>query len=159
MYGGDYADEDEFEIPLVATYEPDKAQRFIRLCKRKDKLHDLRVHALQLFDNKYRADNPRPEMDYSVLKERVRWPSGLKQSEITQEMRDERNAIEAHNRAAWDAHAVLTQAWEEKFEAARIAFLLAAKVPKKKHHNLMHGSHYKKRSENRKYKIKELKVI
>jgi hypothetical protein len=60
VYGGCYQDENEFEKALIATYEPDVAQRYIRRRKALDVLHDRRQAALRLFDNKYRTDNPQP---------------------------------------------------------------------------------------------------
>lgn len=160
VYGGCYQDEDEFEHPLVATYEPDKAERYIRRRKALDKLHDRRHAALDLFDKKYRAENPYPSWDEyrPQMLVRAKWPSGLRQQDITPEMRAEREQIDAHNKRVSDEHTALVKAWDEKFEAARRHFLTVAKVPVKKQDHFL-GYCHTKRAEEYKYKIKELKVI
>jgi hypothetical protein len=160
VYGGCYQDEDEFEKALVATYEPDKAERYIRRRKALDKLHDRRHSALELFDNKYRAENPRPSWDEYIpqMLERVRWPAGLRQQDITPEMRAERERILVHNKRVSDEHSARDKEWDEKFQAARRHFLTVARVPKKKQDHFL-GYCHTKRAEEYKYKIKELKVI
>jgi hypothetical protein len=82
----------------------------------------------------------------------------MRQQDITPEMRQERVNVDTHNAALWAAYKVLMDEWNEKFQAARVEFLKAMKVPEKKHDHFL-GYGRTERAKEWKYKIKELKVI
>lgn len=60
--------------------------------------------------------DPRPESP--AWKSAPRWPAGLGEKDITQEMREERNLIAAENEALRAAYEPLEKAWKERQKSA-----------------------------------------
>lgn len=66
------------------------------------------------YRSEWEANNPSPILDRSEWREIKKWKAGLRQDEITQEMRDEREATKAHNQALSEAHTKLMDEWHER---------------------------------------------
>lgn len=70
----------------------------------------------------YESSNPSPSWlkvsEYGTIQKVPKWPQGLKKSQITQEMRDERDRIIAENAKVSEAFYEAMTVWDTKQEVA-----------------------------------------
>lgn len=73
-----------------------------------------------------RAADPEPKLKTHLLLPVKCWPAGMRTQDITAEMRAEREQINAHNDALYEAHSVLNGEWYSRVVEATTAKVLAA---------------------------------
>ena len=141
----------------IATHDKVKAEKYIA-----DKMnwHNLRVICsakVREFARQWGLDNPRPVYS-GERKEAKRWPAGLKESEITVEMRQERNDVILFNQKLDEEHTILCDLWRNKEQEAKRQFVASLNISDGKvAESLVYNDYYDYNIPE--YKIEELEVI
>lgn len=162
--GGSYVNEDEYDEPVVASFDRTKCEQYVAEHQAESaEFIRLADELNKLYSSKLKDDPYGGGIEYSSpLKDKPRWPSGLKQHEITQEMRDERKQVEEYNTRLMEERSAKVQAHEEKrlvrFTEFRQRFIKFKDVPEK-WHKLFLQNNFVPIDRNRRFSIKTLPMI
>lgn len=74
------------------------------------------------------------------LKEIKKWRAGIHMNEITQEMRDERNATKEYNNQVVKELGKVREEWQKRKDQWTTEFLNSIGVPEENHSKIQHGS-------------------
>ena len=103
---------DDYNVVLGYKSTADEAKAAVEALKesynKARNLHNL----VQTGIIKFNTENPLPKLQKQI--DYPRWPSGIDKSLITQEMRDERKAIQDKNEVENSKHSVLHMEWRKK---------------------------------------------
>jgi len=105
----------------VASHDKQKCEEYIAEKKKQFALLNQQYKQKSAYSIEWREQNPQPESPVPVP--RPKWPSGLRREHITEEMRAERNRVDAINKEIWDKHGEVMDAWHEAHEVAMCKFI------------------------------------
>lgn len=150
---------DIYRSSIKASLDKDKVEAFVAEQIENDTIRGERLHALSKFDEEWATEHPCPP--FPELKKITRWQPGLRDSEITPEMRAERNALEEENEALKAAYHTLSEKWDTERMAALKEFATTKlKFPEDEVESLVDDLLYGHfRYSRRYYKIEEVELI
>lgn len=125
-YGGEY--EDKWSTNVKAYYERAKAEQFIIDWKIEQESLERKAETLMSFRQQYVTDNPK-YIGYEHLEEIPRWKPGIAQTEITFEMRAERDEIKARNVERDKRNTEREDSWNAKYLIAANELRTTIDVP------------------------------
>lgn len=108
-YYGDYGVEEFIECIVPDNIDPDIV---LEKLKKRDNRHIALSKKINDFKNKWREENPPPYL--AQLHKIKKWPAGLKQSEITEEMRAERDHLKKLNKEIVKTNRSISDKYDQK---------------------------------------------
>lgn len=118
--GGYYEDENEFSKILLTSFDENLLKKEAEKHAEKRKALHILKNELEAFSEQYNKNNPFPV--YPTLEKIKKWDSGLRENEITDEMRAERNEVKARNEVKKMEYEILHSEWRNKYLEAEKQF-------------------------------------
>lgn len=96
-------------------------EKIVELLQKEEGLRRKCADEYHEFITKWLEKNPVPACDTNIKKIK-KWPAGIAQKNITQEMREEREAVKKHNEDEYKKLEKIRNVWEEKKREAEIVW-------------------------------------
>lgn len=122
----------------------------------RNKLYQENRDKVAEFCQAWIGDNPYPIYPTHELIKEKKFPAGLKSQDITQEMRDKRNAAREHNHVIDNNHNALMRIWYMQQKDAKRTFLLQNGVDHESIESLVNGPYLY--VDHKGYSVEELEV-
>lgn len=131
-----------YRCNLIVATTKKIALAYIEERKQANAIRREAIVKYQEAEKKWKEANP---LVYSgiPLKEIKKWKAGIHMNEITQEMRDERNATKEYNNQIIEVDRKIREAWEKRKDQWAGEFLNFIGIPEDKHEKIKYGSTWK----------------
>jgi hypothetical protein len=149
---------DEYrERPVHGWTNKERAEEHISTLQKEQEIHNDTYDKLLAFRSAWETENPAPTLSTHKLLRKVKWPSGLRREQITDEMRNERQRVEDYNQKVYDAHGEECGVWYQLQRETELAFLKQIGATEKFIHTHQNDSMWMSRK-NAVFQIQELLI-